>query len=995
MRSEAVKFYKATLSYMRGCFLYFKGGVKVNNQDKTKEQLMQELEILQKRISEIEKSKDSQIAFLAESSFDAVFLVTKTGILKYMSPSSKQILGYDAKEMIGTSFTKYVPKDKLPEYWGTVREIFLKKRIPRFESYAKHANGNLVPVEFTGHIVKISGELLGQGTMRDVTQRKQFEENLRKERDFSQNLIDTAQTIILTLDTEGRIVDFNQYMEELSGYKIEEVKGKDWFTTFLPECDYDRIRALFKNAIGGIQTKGNVNPIITKDGKQRFISWYDKTLKNKNGEITSLTSIGQDVTENRKMMEELQESEYKYKSLFEHASDAIFLLEITEENKSRFLDCNSSTLALYGCTHRDQIIGKSPRDFSPPIQPDGQTTEEKSRKLLKDFREGHLQRFEWLHVRLDNKKPFWIEVNLSGIKIKNKFLIQGVVRDITERRKAEKEILELSRFPSENPNPVLRISSGGKILYSNDAGLILLDWWKCKLGDILPEKWFNWIQEVFRSRKSIVVEEAVKEQVFSCVITPIQNTGDINIYAHDITLRVKAEKRRMFGVQILKKLNNISGSRELVKDILILIKKFTGVDSVGIRLKQGEDFPYYVAEGFSDEFIQKENHLCVRDEEGKIIRNSDGSAMLECMCGNVISNRIDPTLPFFTEGGSFCTNSTTELLASTSEKDRQGHSRNRCNSEGYESVALIPLYSGQKQSIGLLQLNDRQKNKFTPDIIRFFEEICTSLGISFMRRKAENELKQAYQQLKNAQEELIQSGKMAAMGQLAAGISHELNQPLTGIKGFAQAALMDIEDDNPIREDLDKIVHQADRMDKIIKNVRFFARRSEFMLKEMDINQPIEDSLMLLKDQLRVHNIRVEKNLTNNLPKIKADPNQLQQVFLNIITNSRDAICAISQADIKGGALQIETRLSQDKKNIEIIFKDTGCGMSKEQLDHIFNPFFTTKSPDGGIGLGMSIVYRIIETHQGKIEIDSVQGQGALVKIILPLNVESEEILSL
>ena len=255
------------------------------------------------------------------------------------------------------------------------------------------------------------------------------------------------------------------------------------------------------------------------------------------------------------------------------------------------------------------------------------------------------------------------------------------------------------------------------------------------------------------------------------------------------------------------------------------------------------------------------------------------------------------------------------------------------------------------------------------------------------RKKAEKELKNAYSQLKKTQEELIQSGKMAAMGQLSAGISHELNQPLTGIKGFAQAALLDLENDNPLREDLRRIVEQADRMDKIIKNIHFFARKSEFKMEEIDINQPIEDSLIFLSEQLRVHNIRLNKLLAEDLPRVKADTNQLQQVFLNLLTNARDAIDDLK--DPNGGEITIKTCLSEDKKNIEVIFQDTGCGISEENLESIFNPFFTTKSPERGIGLGLSIAYRIIESHKGKIEVISEVGKGALCKIALPLEQEA------
>ncbi len=254
------------------------------------------------------------------------------------------------------------------------------------------------------------------------------------------------------------------------------------------------------------------------------------------------------------------------------------------------------------------------------------------------------------------------------------------------------------------------------------------------------------------------------------------------------------------------------------------------------------------------------------------------------------------------------------------------------------------------------------------------------------RKNSEQKLADAYKELKETQEQLIQSGKMAAMGQLAAGVSHELNQPLTGIKGFAQAILMDIDEKNPVRADLNKIIEQANRMDKIIQHVRFFARRSEFVMRKLDINQPIEDSLMLLNEQLRVHNIRVKKSLNSNLPGIQGDPNQFEQVFLNLITNAKDAIDNLMSPD--GGELIVKTSLSRDKKNIEILFEDTGCGIPKENLEHIFNPFFTTKSPEGGIGLGLSIVYRIIENHKGKVEVESEEGKGTAFKITLPTSYE-------
>jgi PAS domain S-box-containing protein len=261
--------------------------------------------------------------------------------------------------------------------------------------------------------------------------------------------------------------------------------------------------------------------------------------------------------------------------------------------------------------------------------------------------------------------------------------------------------------------------------------------------------------------------------------------------------------------------------------------------------------------------------------------------------------------------------------------------------------------------------------------------VCVARDIT-ERRKVKQALQNAYRELKDTQEQLIQSSKMAAMGQLAAGISHELNQPLTGIKGFAQTALMDLSKKNPIRSDLNKIVEQADCMDNIIRSIRTFAKRSDFQLKPVDVNEFIINSLSLLNEQFRVHDIQFKKSLDKGLPAVRGDANQLQQVFLNLLTNARDAIDSMEHS--KKREVAIKSALSKDKKDIEITFKDTGSGISKKHLEHIFNPFFTTKSPDKGMGLGLSIVYRVIvENHKGKIDVKSEPGKGAAFKITLPV----------
>jgi len=208
----------------------------------------------------------------------------------------------------------------------------------------------------------------------------------------------------------------------------------------------------------------------------------------------------------------------------------------------------------------------------------------------------------------------------------------------------------------------------------------------------------------------------------------------------DITERKNVEARQRLAGRILESLSREVAGLEAIRDVVSLVKEFSGFEAVGIRLHEGDDFPYFETKGFSEGFVQAENYLCVRDKNGKQIYDSQGDRVLECMCGNVLSGRTDPTLPFFTEGGSFWTNSTTKLLACTRPEDLQAPVRGHCNKAGYESVALIPLRSGD-QVVGLLQLNDTRPGRFTTEMIRFLEEIGASIGIALARIRVEEDVK--------------------------------------------------------------------------------------------------------------------------------------------------------------------------------------------------------------------------------------------------------------
>jgi putative nucleotidyltransferase with HDIG domain len=189
-------------------------------------------------------------------------------------------------------------------------------------------------------------------------------------------------------------------------------------------------------------------------------------------------------------------------------------------------------------------------------------------------------------------------------------------------------------------------------------------------------------------------------------------------------------------VEFLALLNESNESVDLIHSAITFLQRHTGCEAVGVRLRDGDDYPYFEARGFPAEFVLAENELCLRADNGTYALDDEFSPVLACMCGNVIGGRFDPAKPFFTELGSFWSNCTTELLANTTDEDRLARTRNRCNGEGYESVALIPLSAG-KTPLGLVQLNDRREGMFTAEKIAHWERLAGYLAVAVAKVRSE------------------------------------------------------------------------------------------------------------------------------------------------------------------------------------------------------------------------------------------------------------------
>ena len=449
---------------------------------------------------------------------------------------------------------------------------------------------------------------------------------------------------------------------------------------------------------------------------------------------------------------------------------------------------------------------------------------------------------------------------------------------------------------------------------------------------------------------------------------------------HDITERKTREARETLITRVLEAINRAGDSAGLVAEILRLVKESSGLEAVGIRLRQGEDYPYYVTGGFAPGFVEAERHLSARDQTGEIVRDAAGHPVLECMCGNVIGGRFDPSKPFFTKRGSFWTNGSTQLLASTTEQDRQSRTRNRCNGEGYESVALIPLRAAD-EVIGLLQLNDRRPGVFTREMIEFFEGLGASIGIALARQRAEealrelnatleskvaqrtSELEYRARQLQKLALELSQAEDRERR-RLAEILHDDLQQQLAAAK-FHLSLLNGRVKSNVATRDA---IAQVDQIltDTIERSRSLSHELSPAVLFQSDLSETLE---WLARQFKAKHGLTVDVESRGRIDS----PSEALKIFL-YKTAQEILFNVVKHAKVNVARL----RLQRMRGCLWLTISDQGQG---------FDPQLLGKT--GGLGL-LSIRERI-ELLGGRMKIRSAEGRGSTLLIVVPDGQKAEE----
>jgi PAS domain S-box-containing protein len=552
-----------------------------------------------------------------------------------------------------------------------------------------------------------------------------LQEELRRLYAEQQTIFDSVPAMIWYKDTKNNFVRVNRAVALSVGKPLVEIEGKSAYEVFPDEAEhyYQDDREVIHS---GQPKLGIQEQMATARGEKRWVQTDKIPYRGEGGDITGVLVFSVDITERKRAEEALRS-----------------VAQFPNENPYPVLRIDRAGTVLYANRSSAALLDQWQCEVGRPA----------SEPMMRLVRE-----------TLDNGRPAQIDIESGGRVFSFVFApvasggyVNLYGRDITDRKRAEESLTRLAAIVASSDDAILSKDLGG-IIQTWNTGANRLFGYRAEevIGQpvtllLPPERIEEEAQILDRVLSGEHIEHLETVRVtkdgrrldVSVTVSPVMGPDGRIVGAskivRDITDRKRVEQERDIGAGFLRLVNESQGKEDLVRAAVTFFQEKSDCEAVGIRLKDGDDYPYYEVRGFSHDFVFLENQLCARDDAGQPIRDSAGNPVIECMCGNVICGRFDPSKPFFTARGNFWTNCTTELLASTTEADRQAPTRNRCNGQGYESVALIALAVGQDR-LGLLQLNDRRKGRFTPEGIALWERLAGYLAVALAKTQAEESL---------------------------------------------------------------------------------------------------------------------------------------------------------------------------------------------------------------------------------------------------------------
>lgn len=832
-----------------------------------------------------------------------------------------RFFGKTQEELLGHSWCPVAVAEDIPRIEASLATLSHDNPVVTIEYRVYDCTGAIRWVQFSNRgIFDEQEQLLEiQSVGRDITERKHLEDQLRMSEEKFRALVETTSECIWETDSRGCFTYLSPKFVDITGYPATEFLGRSVVDLLPADSEYAN-----KESISAIMALPSFSIEVTalhQSGRAYMVEVSGVAVFDTIGEFQGMRGVTRDCTERMQLTESLRDSEERYRAIFNNELTAVFIYDMASD---RFVDINQTFVNLYGYNREEVLSRLQLLDLSAE-------SKESVQSLTLMLKNGTIFVPSRYHRKKDGS-VFPVEIFAGVAVITGKKMVYALVHDISQHKQIELEREQYFRlFNTSSDLMCIADMRRGYLRRINPAGIEMLGY--------------------------------TEQELFARPLMDFVHPEDLQKTMDEVAVQVRAGSLPHFENRFLR------------KDGTTCWLSWRGYVDTNRRL-------VYATARDMTERVESEGRL----------RQSVAYAR------NLIEVNLDPLVTIDAVGRISDVNEATIRATGCSREEMIGTDFSSYFTEPAqaESVYQQVFKTGMIQDYPLeIRHLDGRIMPVLYNVSVFRDEEHRVVGV-FAAARDITRLKQAEEQLRvlnaelehkveerthelqETQKQVLHAEKLSAIGMLAASIAHEFNNPLQGIivilKGLRKWAALEEKE----KELLDAAIGESERMKNLIRSLQDFNRPSSGMKSLMDVHQALDSVILLQTNIFSKKMIEIERVYAADLPSIEAVPDQIKQVFLNLLTNACDA-CSIGKNKIT-----ISTWREGDRVAVSVV--DTGVGITPENLERIFQPFFSTKDTVKGTGLGLSVSHGIIQAHGGEIRVESSPGKGAAFTVILPIH---------
>ncbi len=1046
----------------------------MKDQAKTKQTLIGELALLRKRIAQLEQSEsehkqaekalkesEKRLRLIADNMSDMIRVTDIKGVNLFTSPSHIKGLGYRPEEREGKSVFEIVHPDDLEKVIKVFSEGLAAKRRASVEYRVRHADGHYVWLDTVGDLLlDAQGDLTAiVMSSRDVSDRKRAENALRESEEIYTRLINTIPDIIIRTDLEGKILFVNDNALQFSGYRREEILGRNVMDFIAFE---DRNRAI-QNTF--LMMERRLGPreyrLIMKDGREIPFEVNGDVLRNEDGTPFGLVNVCRDISDRKQVEDALRASENRYYTLFEHMNSGVAIYEAVENGADFAIRGFNTAAERLEKTKREEIMGRRVTKVFPGVVDFGLFS-----VFQRVWKTGHPEDHDISFYR-DDRISGWRENHVYKLPSGE---VVAIYNDVTDRKQA-KEALEESeekyRTLFENAGEAIFVAQDGKLAFLNPMTVTITGY----SGEEISSRPF--VDFIHADDRDMVLDRYVRRLKGENIprrysFRVIHKKGDLRWVELDTVLiqwkKKPATLNFMTDITERKRVENIleESERELKALFKSMLNAFVLFESV---FDQNGNFVSYRFVYINDAY---ERITGVKNDEvkGKTVHEvwPKTEASWVKAYGEVATTGVPSSFDMYHEptGKLYHCN----VYRPWHTKDRfcvvfeDITDRKRSEEKEKETLTLLRI-AGEKAKLGGWSVNlDENRVTWSDEVAAIHEmpagyspsveqgisfyapqwreritkvfTACAQEGIPYdeemeiitaggkrvwVRAIGEpvkndagkivkvqgafqdiTDRKQAEKEKQRLEERLRRAEKMEALGQLAGGVAHDLNNVLGVLSGYSELLLAEIPEGQKARKHVEKILQSTEKGAAIIQDLLTLARRGVLSEEVIQINDIISGFTKTPAfENIRDYHPRVtfRTECDPHLLNIKGSPVHLEKTLMNLVSNAAEAISGEGEVVIRTENRYLDKAIVgydevREGDYTVLIVSDTGAGIADEHREKIFEPFYTKKAMGrSGTGLGLAIVWGTVKDHNGYIDVRTKIGAGTSFTLYFPATREA------